>query len=131
MMDPLDYLAENYFGEGGQKKVQNLMTYPNVYLMTSQVAEGAAAYTKLSDFAIGLLKRLTDERALNKDLLINLIVNHPGNNVFIFLLATNGYSTIRREFRNLVRKENPDKVMWFDPKTLQLQEHEVRKCQRV
>lgn len=130
-MNTIDYLAKYYFedpGEMGRYKANNLVNFPGVHIMTSPVADGAAAYIKISDFGLSLLRNFDSEKQLTKGFLWSLIDQHPGDNILIFLLATNGFNTIRREFRSLIKKENPTSVCWFDPKTFKLYEHPVNTC---
>lgn len=87
--------------------------------------KGSALYAKISDETLWKIEwGFLD---LTKPQNIQEVLNDKGNNIHFLYLLADSFRTIRKGLKEVIQKENPKNVSWFNPEMTNLNKFNLKR----
>ena len=87
--------------------------------------KGAAMYARISDETLWKIEwgflDLTNPREIQE------VLNDKGNNIHFLYLLADGTRTILKGLREVIKKENPKNISWFNPEMTKLNKFNLKR----
>jgi len=134
MLEICDYILENYPGLKNKVARWQLLSLLDknedkiIIVKEDNKFKGAAMYAKLTDETLWQLE-YGFLNISNPDT-INRMLQETGNNIHFLCLIADGVKTILKGLREVIKKENPQTVSWYNPEMTKFNKfkREVQLC---
>ncbi len=123
MTELADYLIRNYYGRYKRIEQPSLealeycikMRFDKIIIIQHEKIEGVAVYLTLSDETYKELKDMNFDHADADSLFAE-----NGKNIHFIILAADNMHVILQGIKEVVRKEHPKTISWFNPEHTKL-----------
>lgn len=127
-MDHAEYLSKHYYNDTSPERVAKmriLLSLPGVHTFGQPKYGCVSAYILLSDFGIELIEQIRDLKCVTTPFMLSLL-NHPGDNAFVFMVVADGFRSMRRDLAWGMRSHNPKSICWLDEDNMIIQKYTIR-----
>jgi len=87
--------------------------------------KGSALYSRISDDILWKIEWGFLDMSKPQD--IQEVLNGKGNNIHFLYLLADGQKTILKGLREVIKKENPKTVSWFNPEMTKLNKFNIKR----
>lgn len=119
VLDLAEYVHENYEPANQNFPFWKILSLIDqhrdkiIFVKDGKKFKGAAMYIKLDDDAIaGILEGTIDPTSPDD---MRVLLNSQGDNIHFIFVVADGIKTILKGLREVMKRENPYSVTWFNP----------------
>ncbi len=119
MTEVAEYLMANYYDKyQGVPVPQNLeftieRFNDHIVIVRDGSIKGVAVYLRLSDETFSILKTL--DLSQGSEEMANRLFAEHGKNIHFIILTADSFRTIKEGMRQVIEKETPKTMSWFNP----------------